>query len=127
MAKKLKSIFTEDMDKCFVTGVQTGIERHHIFEGMQGFKKKSEEYGFIVPLHRSVHPNGAHRTDGNWVELDHWLKRKCQEWFVEVAHVGSREDWYQIFGKFYDDRADESIWLNGKWEWDLRRDDNGRV
>ena len=67
MAKRLKSIFTDNMDKCFVTGIETGIERHHVFEGLQGFKKKSEEYGFVVPLHRSVHPNGAFRTDSNWV------------------------------------------------------------
>lgn len=29
MAKKLWSIFTDDMDKCFVTGVTVHIERHH--------------------------------------------------------------------------------------------------
>lgn len=122
MAKKLKSIFTDNMDKCLVTGIETGIERHHVFEGMQGFKKKSETYSFIVPLHRSVHPNGAYRTDENWKELDHWLKRMCQEWYTEVARIGSREDWYNEFGRFYDDRCDEKIWLNGKWEWDLRKE-----
>lgn len=119
MAKKLWSIFTDDMDACIVTHAMTSIERHHIFEGMQGFKKKSEEFGFVVPLHSSVHPNGAYRTDDNWKELDHWLKRKCQEYFIEVAHLGSRQDWYDIFGKYYDDRTDEKVWLNGKFEWDL--------
>ena len=119
MAKKLWSIFTDNMDKCIVTSAETGIERHHIFEGMQGFKGKSEEFGFVVPLHISVHPNGAYRTDPNWQELDHWLKRKCQEYFIEVAHLGSRQDWYDIFGKYYDDRTDEKVWLNGKFEWDL--------
>lgn len=29
MAKKLHSIFTDNMDKCFITGIETGIERHH--------------------------------------------------------------------------------------------------
>ena len=29
MAKKLWSIFTDDMDKCFMTGRYDGIERHH--------------------------------------------------------------------------------------------------
>ena len=98
------------MDRCIVTGIEfNGIERHHVFEGLQGFKKKSEEYGFIVPLHRSVHPNGAFRTDKNWLELDHWLKRQCQEYFLE--HYGDRQQWYEIFGKFYDDRCDENVWF----------------
>lgn len=123
--KRLNSIFTDEegMNKCLVTGVENnGIERHHVFEGMQGLKKKSEQYGFICPLHRSVHPNGAFRTDDNWKDLDHWLKRMCQEWYIEVAQIGSRDDWYREFGKFYDDRCDENVWLNGKWEWDLRKE-----
>lgn len=119
--KKLWSIFTDE-DKCFVTGVTVELERHHVFGGMQGFRKKSEKYGFVVPLHKSVHPNGAFRTDKNWTELDHWLKRKCQEYYIEVAKLGSREDWYEEFGKFYDDRCDEKVWLNGKWTWDLRKE-----
>ena len=122
MAKKLWSIFTDDMDKCLVTGVKTNIERHHIFEGMQGFKKKSEELGYVVPVHASCHPNGAYRTDKNGQELDHWLKRMCQEHFIEIAKLGDRNDWYAIFGRFYDDRCDEKVWLNGKWEWNLGRE-----
>ena len=117
--KKLWSIFTDNKDRCIVTSAMTSIERHHIFEGLQGFKKLSEDLGFVVPLHSSVHPNGAYRTDENWRELDHWLKRKCQEYFIEVAHHGSRDDWYSLFGKFYDDRADEKVWLNGRFKWNL--------
>lgn len=122
MAKKLKSIFTDNMDKCLVTGAETNIERHHVFEGLQGHKGLSEKYDFICPLHRSIH-HGAHmRYDNNWADLDHWLKRMCQEWYVEVAHIGTKEDFYREFGKFYDDRTDEQVWLNGKWEWDLRKE-----
>jgi hypothetical protein len=95
----------------------TSIERHHIFGGTD--RKRSEKYGFIVPLHCSVHPNGAFRTDKNWLELDHWLKRMCQEYYIEVAKIGSRDDWYREFGRFYDDRCDEQVWLNGKFEWRL--------
>lgn len=84
-----------------------------------GLKPQAEKYGFTVCLHDSVHPNGALCRDKNWMELDHWLKRKCQEYFIEVAHYGDRDDWYQIFGRFYDDRTDEKTWLNGKFEWDL--------
>lgn len=115
MAKQLWSIFTDNMDKCLVTGLEYGIERHHIFAGLQGLRKTSEFYGYVVPLHKSVHVNGAQLTDKNWLDLDHWLKRKCQEHFLE--HGGTREEWYQIFGKFYDDREDEKTWLNGSFEW----------
>jgi hypothetical protein len=110
MAKELWSIFTDDMDKCIITGMTTGIERHHVFEGRMGFKKVSELYGFIAPLHRSLHPNGAWVTSDNWVDLDHYLKRKCQEYFID--NYGDREQWYEIFGRYYDDRTDERIWLN---------------
>lgn len=121
--KKLHSIFTDDMNRCFVTGVEAsednrnGIEIHHIFSGTD--RAKSELFNFCVPLHRSVHPNGAYRTDANWQELDHWLKRKCQEYFIEVSHMGDRDDWYRLFGRFYDDRCNEKTFLNGEFEWRL--------
>lgn len=110
MAKQLTSIFTDDMDTCYITGMCSDIERHHIFEGMQGLKDFSEFYSYIVPLHSSVHPNGARCSSKNWVDLDHWLKRKCQEHFIE--HHGSREEWYRQVGKFFDDRTDEKVWRN---------------
>ena len=124
MAKKLWSIFTDNMDKCIVTGMETGIERHHCLPGFN--RSKCEQYGYIVPLHHSVHPNGASCSDKNWKELDHWLKRKCQEHFIEVAKHGTREDWYNIFGRFYDDRADEKVWLNGNFEWEINDETTGR-
>ena len=120
MAKELKSIFTDNLNKCLVTSAMTGIERHHVFGGAD--RQKSEKYGFICPLHASVHPNGAYRTDKNWMELDHWLKRMSQEWYIEVAQIGDRGDWLREFGRFYDDRCDEKVWLNGRWTWDLRKE-----
>lgn len=124
MAKKLWSIFTDNMDKCIVTGMETGIERHHCFPGFN--RSKCEQYGFIVPLHHSVHPNGASCSDKNWKELDHWLRRKCQEYYVEVAMIGSRQDWLNTFGKFYDDRCNEKVWLNGHFEWEVNDETTGR-
>ena len=106
--KELKSIFTDDMNKCLVTSAMTNIERHHVFGGAN--RKLSEKYNFIAPLHVSVHPNGAFCTDKNWRDLDHWLKRKCQEYYIE--NIGTRQDWYNEFGRFYDDRCDENVWLN---------------
>ena len=115
MAKELWSIFTDRTNQCIITHALTGVERHHVFGGAD--RSKSEKYGFIAPLHCSVHPNGAYRTDKNWMELDHWLKRKCQEYFIEVAKIGDRNDWYREFGKFYDDRCDENVILNKTFEW----------
>ena len=121
--KKLHSIFTDNMSKCLITGIESqDIERHHCFGGAN--RNRSERYGFICPLHASVHPNGA-RLDSksiNWVDLDHWLKRMCQEWYTEVAMIGTKEDFYKEFGRFWDDRTDEKVWLNGKWTWDLRKE-----
>lgn len=116
--KKLNSIFTDNMGRCLVTGMETDVEIHHIFSGTD--RPKSELFNFCVPLHASVHVNGS-RLDMNtpWVDLDHWLKRKCQEYFIEVAQMGDRDDWYRLFGRFYDDRADEKVWLNGQFEWRL--------
>ena len=115
---KLTSIFTDDLGKCIVTGMETGIEVHHVFGGRMGLRKRSSELGFVAPLHFSVHPNGAYCADRNWMELDHWLKRKCQEYFIEIqGHT--RQEWYDIFGRFYDERCNERVWLNGKFEWKL--------
>lgn len=116
MAKKLWSIFTNDMDKCFVTGMTVHVERHHIFAGLQGLRKTSESMGYVVPLHKSVHVNGAQLTDKNWLDLDHWLKRMCQEHFLR--NTGTRQEWYEIFGRFYDDRDNEKTYLNGTFTWD---------
>lgn len=122
MAKKLHSIFSDE-ERCIVTGATTNLEHHHIFGGRMGLKPLSEKYGFIAVLHCSVHPNGAMNRDKNWVELDHWLKRKCQEYYIEVAQIGSKEDWYREFGRFYDDRTDENVWLNREpFEWDIRKE-----
>ena len=44
MAKRLKSIFTDDMDHCMFTGTAP-VERHHVFGGSN--RKKSEKYHFI--------------------------------------------------------------------------------
>ena len=106
MAKKLWSIFTDDMDTCFLTGATKEIERHHIFGSFN--RDRSEKYGFVVPLHKSVHPNGASLDNEHWQEIDHNLKKMCQEYFVK--HYGSKQDWYNEFGRYYDYDYEEEKW-----------------
>lgn len=49
LAKRLWSIFTDDMDHCMYTG-QYGVERHHIFSHTSNERDLCEDYGFIAPL-----------------------------------------------------------------------------
>lgn len=96
MGKHLKSVFTEDMDVCIFTG-SPYVERHHIYGAFN--RKKSEEYGFVVPLRYDLHPNGA-RADRRYAkQIDDHLKRMGQEYFEK--HCGSREEFMEIFGRSY--------------------------
>lgn len=93
--KRLKSVFTEDMDHCFFTG-SPYIERHHIFGGSN--RKFSEMYGFVVPLRYDLHPNGARfaRTPET-LKIDQYLKQMAQTYFEE--HTGNRAMFREIFSK----------------------------
>ena len=95
MAKRLWSVFTDDMDHCMFTG-NAPVERHHIFGGAN--KKKSEMYGFIAPLRPDLHPNGVF-AGKDAKEIDTKLKQMAQEYFEE--HIGSREMFMTEFGRNY--------------------------
>lgn len=96
MAKKLTSVFTDDMDTCIFTGSHY-VERHHIFGGSS--RKASETYGYVVPLRYDLHPNGA-RADRRYAkDIDLHLKKMAQEDF-EKKH-GTRDEFRRIFGKSY--------------------------
>ena len=99
MSKKLESVFTDDMDHCYFTG-SPYVERHHIFEGRQGYKKACEKRKFIVPLRPDLHPNGTQfkRIPEN-MGIDKQLKKMAQEYYEE--HYGTREEFRQEFGKSY--------------------------
>ena len=93
--KRLKSVFTDDMDHCMFTGCAP-VERHHIFGASN--RKKSEKYGFVVPLRPDLHPNGVHaRKDSK--EIDICLKKMAQRYYEE--NVGTREEFRQEFGRNY--------------------------
>lgn len=95
MAKRLWSVFTEDMDHCYFTGSNV-VERHHIFGA--AYKKKSEIYGFIIPLRPDIHPNGASfNPPSGFEDIDLKLKQMAQTYYEE--HHGSREEFRRLFGK----------------------------
>ena len=93
--KRLTSIFTNDMDHCYFT-YKSPIERHHVFGG--AYRKKSEKYGFVVPLRPDLHPNGVHAGPYGRV-VDEHLKMMCQRYYEE--HIGTREQFREEFGKSY--------------------------
>lgn len=93
--KRLWSVFTDNMDQCIFTGSNV-VERHHIFSAV--YRKKSEKYGFIVPLRPDYHPNGVH-AGKNAKEIDTQLKCMAQEYWE--AHYGTRDEFRREFGKSY--------------------------
>lgn len=95
MAKRLWSVFTDDMDKCIYTG-STCVERHHIFGAAN--RDRSEKYGFVVPLRPDLHPNGAFAGQSAKL-IDIELKQKAQHYYEE--HHGSRQEFIKEFGKSY--------------------------
>lgn len=100
--KKLKSIFTDDMDHCIFTG-SPYIERHHVFGGAN--RKRSEQYGFVVPLRYDLHPNGANfvRTEES-MKIDQYLKETAQLYYE--LHIGTRQQFISEFGKSWVSRPD---------------------
>lgn len=102
MSKKLKSVFTDDMDHCYYTGYAP-VERHHIFGGSR--KAASEKYGYVVPLRPDLHPNGVHAGQAAKM-VDASLKMMAQRHF-ELNH-GTRKEFIEEFGKSYILEEDEN-------------------
>ena len=93
LAKRLWSIFTDDMDHCMYTG-QYGVERHHVFSHTPRERKLCEKYGFVAPLRPDLHPNGTQR--GNIArDVDKDLRRRCREYYIE--HYGTEEEFRNDF------------------------------
>ena len=96
MAKRLTSVFTDDMDKCIFTG-SPYVERHHIYGAAN--RSLSEKYGFVVPLRYDLHPNGAGANPEYREQIDKHLKQMAQKYFEE--HYGDRDDFIKTFGRSY--------------------------
>ena len=97
MAKRLTSVFTQDMEHCIETGT-TQVHRHHIFGASN--RKKCEKYGFVIPiaywlhvfLEGSIHNNPNEGLDLKW-------KKKAQKYYEE--HYGCRREFISEFGRNY--------------------------
>lgn len=87
----MKSIMQEDK-RCFITGYEGPVDRHHIFHGPR--RKAAEKYGCWCWLRHDVHMDLHQRCP----ELDRMLKRACQERFEEIF---SHDEFMAIFGKNY--------------------------
>lgn len=102
----MRSIFTDNLRVCAVTGRSGHIEVHHIFGAAN--RTRSTFYGFVIPLLAEIHPNGARRDDkackeltGKTIkELDTELKQACQRHYEEALGK-SREEWRKEFGRSY--------------------------
>lgn len=97
--KRLHSVLCDDMDCCMITG-SYDVERHHVFHHTHKQRMLCEKYGFIAPLKRDLHQNGAgsvHQNPNG--DLDRSLKQMCQFYFEE--HIGTREEFMEQFGRNY--------------------------
>lgn len=94
----IKSVLTDDLKHCYVTG-SNNVAIHHVFPG-NGRRKLCENYGFIVPLEPYLHNLSRISVHSNPNKgLDLQLKQKCQQYFE--AHCGSRSEFIRLFGKSY--------------------------
>ena len=102
----MRSIFTDDLTTCYVTGRKGWIEVHHIFPGAN--RTRSTFYGYVVPLLAPIHINGSQANDKecrkltgmSLKELDLMLRQKCQRHY-ETELGKSREEWLEEFKRSY--------------------------
>lgn len=90
----MKSIL-QDEKRCFVTGREHGLHKHHIYQGFN--RKHSEEHGFyvwLVPEYHNMSNKGVHFDK----DFDTYLKKLCQ---AEFEKTHTREEFMEIIGRSY--------------------------
>lgn len=93
------SIFTSDLNTCYITGSNkdcADIHIHHVFGGAN--KANSEKYHFLIPLRADWHDMADYGIHFNR-ELDLKIKRLCQEYWLE--HYGTKEEFIKVFGQWW--------------------------
>lgn len=91
-----KSIISEEK-RCFICGSHQWIEIHHIFGAAD--KKKSTEYGLVVPLCHYCHnepPNGVHFNKEIRRKLQAYAQKKAMKYYG-----WDMEAWRSRFGRNY--------------------------
>ncbi len=104
---KYHSIFTKDLERCYITGTRksgVNVHIHHIFGGAK--KAASEKYGFLVPLRMDWHDMSDYAVHFN-KELDLRFKEDCEHFFLE--NVGSKEDFINEFGMWCEGEDTRSL------------------
>ena len=91
MARRLWSVFTDEMNICWLTDQNRYVERHHVFNG--ALKFLSEKYGYIIPVQKDVHNQKPYSIHEN-KPFRLALKQFCQRHF-ELTHT--REDFVALF------------------------------
>lgn len=97
---KYRSVFTDDLDTCVITGCHkseyVNIEIHHIFGAAN--KTNSEYYGFIIPLRDDWHRLAVYsiHQDRN---LELYWRRKCQQYWLD--NYGTQAEFIEIFGRWW--------------------------
>lgn len=95
LAKRLWSVFTDDMEHCIETGTNQ-VHRHHIFYGP--YRNKSEERGFVIPIAYYLHEfqkGSIHDNPNKGLDLKY--KQLAQTYYEE--HYGTRNDFIREFGR----------------------------
>lgn len=88
-----KSILTDDLRHCIITG-SPEAHIHHVFGGAN--RSKSEEDGFIIPLHPDLHNMSNQGIHFNR-EMDLHYKRLCQRYYESC--IGDRKAFIARYGK----------------------------
>lgn len=97
------SIMQDNKNRCYLCGRNKtadpcGLEEHHAIGGSN--RKWSEKYGLKVYLcGLSCHREGPKAVHKNKT-VNNMIKAAAQRAFIEK--VGTREEFYQIFGRYYD-------------------------
>lgn len=103
----LRSIITDNLERCYYCGTTNNVELHHCIHGKIG-RKLSTQYHLLVGLcpdcHRGV--NGVHGKNG--YEKDLKLKAEAQHKWEErrikkgkSTRDSARQDWINVFGIDY--------------------------
>lgn len=95
MTYHFNSILTKDSKHCYLCGSCRLIEIHHIFGGAN--RKKSTQYGLIVPLCHFCHnepPNGVHFNKERRETLQDIAQREFEKKYPNL-------DFMKIFHRNY--------------------------